>query len=34
MKFTFEIPVNTTAKIRLPDGRTETVTAGRYEYEI
>ena len=34
VKFIFEIPANTTAEIRLPDGKTETVTAGRYEYEI
>ena len=34
VKFTFEVPANTTAEIRLPDGRAATVNAGRYEYEI
>lgn len=34
VKFEFEIPANCTAEIRLPYGRTESVTAGRYEYEI
>lgn len=32
--FAFEIPANTTATITLPDGKTETVNAGRYHYEI
>ena len=34
VKYVFEIPANCTAEIRLPGGRTETVNAGRYEYEI
>jgi alpha-L-rhamnosidase len=34
VKFTIEIPANCTAEIRLPDGRRETVRAGRYEYAI
>ena len=34
MKFTFVVPANCTAQILLPDGRTETVTAGRYEYAV
>ena len=34
LTFTFEIPVNTTAVIKLPNGQTETVTAGRYEYAV
>ncbi len=33
-RFEIEIPANTSAEIRLPDGRTETVTAGRYEYAV
>ena len=32
--FAFEIPANTTATITLPDGKTKTVNAGRYHYEI
>ena len=34
VKYTFEIPANCTAEIRLPDGKTETVTAGRFEYAL
>ncbi|MBO5999668.1 MAG: family 78 glycoside hydrolase catalytic domain [Lachnospiraceae bacterium] len=34
IRFRFEIPANCTADIRLPDGRTEKVSAGRYEYEV
>ena len=34
MKYTFEIPANTTAEIILPDEQTETVSAGRYSYEL
>lgn len=33
-RFTFEIPVNTTAHITLPDGYQETVGSGSYTYEI
>ena len=33
-RFTFTVPANCTAEIRLPEGRTETVNAGRYEYEL
>lgn len=33
-RFTFSVPANCTADIHLPDGRTETVCAGRYTYEI
>ena len=33
-RFTVEVPANTTAEIRLPDGRTEEVTSGRYEYAL
>ena len=32
-RFTIEIPPNTTATITLPNGKTETVNAGRYSYE-
>lgn len=32
--FEIEIPSNATATITLPDGKTETVNAGRYRYEI
>lgn len=32
--FEFEIPANTTATITLPNGKIETVNAGRYSYEI
>ena len=32
VEFTVTIPANTTAEIILPDGRTETVGAGKYEY--
>ena len=32
VKYTVEIPANCTAEICLPDGRTETVTAGVHEY--
>jgi len=32
--FTFEIPANCTADIQLPDGRKESVNAGRYIYEL
>ena len=32
--FEIEIPTNTTATITLPNGKTETVNAGRYRYEI
>ncbi len=32
IKFTVSIPANCTAVIRLPGGRTETVTTGEYEY--
>lgn len=34
IRFEFEIPSNTTATIALPNGKTETVSAGRYHYEI
>ena len=34
VKFEIEIPANCTAEIRLPDGRTEKLTAGRYEYAV
>ena len=34
LTFTIIIPANCTAEIRLPDGRKETVTAGRHEYEV
>ena len=34
VKYTFEIPANCTAELRLPDGRTESVTAGVYSYEV
>lgn len=34
VKFTFEVPTNCTAQIRLPDGRAETVSTGRYEYVV
>lgn len=33
-KFKITVPANTAAEIRLPDGRTETVHAGRYTYEL
>ena len=32
--FAFEVPVNCTAEIRLPNGKCEKVTAGRYSYEV
>ena len=32
--FTFEVPANCTAEIQLPDGRKESVNAGRYTYEL
>ena len=32
--FTFTVPANCTAEIVLPNGKTETVTAGRHEYEL
>ena len=32
IKFTVSIPANCTATVRLPGGRTETVTTGEYEY--
>ena len=32
--FTIDIPTNCDAEIRLPDGHTETVRAGRYSYEL
>ena len=32
--FTFEVPANCTADIQLPDGRKESVNAGRYTYEL
>lgn len=32
--FEVEIPSNTTATITLPDGKAETVNAGRYHYEL
>lgn len=31
-RFTFEVPANTTAEIRLPDGRTETAGWGTHQY--
>lgn len=34
MKFEITIPANTTAEVYLPNGRTETITAGRYEYVL
>ncbi|MBQ6316037.1 MAG: family 78 glycoside hydrolase catalytic domain [Oscillospiraceae bacterium] len=34
VKFTFEVPSNCTAEIRLPDARVEEVNTGRYEYEV
>ena len=34
VRFEIEIPANCTAEIRLPDGRTEKVCAGRFEYEV
>ena len=34
VKFEIEIPANCTAEITLPDGRTETVNAGRFTYAI
>ena len=34
VRFEFEISANCTARICLPNGRTETVSAGRYEYEV
>ena len=32
--FTVTVPANTTAEVRLPNGRTEQITAGRYEYVV
>lgn len=32
IKYTVTIPANCTAEIRLPGGRTENVTAGKYEF--
>ena len=34
VRFTITIPANCTAEIRLPDGRTERVLAGRYDYDV
>ena len=34
VKYEFQVPANCTAEIRLPGGRTETVSAGRYEYAV
>lgn len=34
LSFEIKIPPNCTAEIRLPDGRTEKVSAGRYTYEL
>lgn len=34
VKFTFEVPANATAEIRLPGRETEKVSAGRHEYEV
>ncbi|MGI5989484.1 MAG: family 78 glycoside hydrolase catalytic domain [Lachnospiraceae bacterium] len=32
LKFEFEIPVNTSAEVKLPDGRTKHLTAGKYSF--
>lgn len=34
VSLTIEVPANTTAEVRLPDGRIESVSAGRYEYAL